>query len=120
MSLQTATEPPSCVALWLTRSQRPSRRRVSPVAGRRPSVPQQRRSRHRPARARAAERSAIGAPGRSRSPELAEKIGRLRIGERDAALGVDDDDAFARALERVGEPRLRGAALGDLALPSSC
>ena len=45
-----------------------------------------------------------------------QEIRGLRIGEGDAAFAVDHHDAFARALERVGETGLRGAALGDLAL----
>ncbi len=46
----------------------------------------------------------------------AEKGHRLGVGERDAPFSVDDHDAFARAFEGVGEPHLRRAPCGDLAL----
>ena len=59
---------------------------------------------------------AIGVPGRSKSDRRAQEVGRLRIGEREAAIGVDQHDAFARVLQRVGKPHLRGAALLHLSL----
>ena len=48
--------------------------------------------------------------------QIAHEIRGLRIRRDDLGRGIDNDDAFARAIERIGQKRLRGAALGNLAL----
>src|SRR6185312_1177216 len=47
--------------------------------------------------------------------ERREEVADLAVGDDDAAAGIDQDHAFMRAFQRVGETRLGGAALRLLA-----
>ena len=115
MSLHTTMKPWSRVALWLMRSQRPSASSTSPVACGSPS----RHDRTRPAVTESSKAGVQIAERRARLQQCrrdAKEVGGLRIGERDAIIGVHHHDAFLRAFQRVGEPRLRRMPLRDLAL----
>ena len=51
--------------------------------------------------------------GLEQSRRYAKEIRSLSICQHDDIVGIDDDNAFLRTLKRVGEPRLRAAALLD-------
>ncbi len=115
MSLHSTMKPPSRVGLRLMRSQRPSAIKISLVActssSRRISI-----SAASAVPCNAGSSCASGVPGLSRSGETPRKSAACALASTMPSLASTTTTPSCEHSQRVGEPRLRGAALLDLAI----
>ncbi len=115
MSLHRKMKPSSRVGLRLMRSQRPFAIKASRVA----CDPLSQRISTCSASAepcKAGSSCASGVPGLSSAGATPSKSAACALASTMPSFAVDDDDAFLRVFQRVGEPRLRRTALRHLAV----